>query len=201
MNETDVHELELPYRWGWLLVLGLVMVILGTLGIAFAVSLTLAGVLVFAVLALFAGGFQLWHGIAVREHRWSGRLLHLFVALMYLLLGGLLVWDPVAGAIGLTLLLAAFLIAIGLSRIGYAWKCRRRRWRWVLPLATGLIDLLLAVLILYGWPGTAFWVIGLFIAIELILNGWLLVGIALAVRRLEREGGAAAGADRSHVNP
>lgn len=202
MTDTAAMETtELPLRWGGLLMLGLAMVIIGTLGIGFAFSLTLAGVFVFGALALFAGLMQLWHGIAAREHRWSGRLLHLFVALLYLLLGGLLVWDPVSGAISLTLLLAGFLIAIGLSRLVYAWQCRRRRWRWALPLAGGLIELLLAGLILYGWPGTAFWVIGLFLAIELIVNGWLLVGVALAVRRLVRQGDAAAGAERDQANP
>lgn len=181
MTETEI--VELPVRWGWLLMLGLVMVVFGTLGIGFAFYLTLAGVIMFGVLALVAGAFQLWHGVALQEAEWSGRALHLFVALMYLALGGLLVWNPVSGAISLTLVLAGFLIAIGVSRLAYAWKCRRRRWRWMLSLAGGLIDLLLAGMIIYGWPGTAFWVIGLFMAIEMIVNGWLLTGVALSVRR------------------
>jgi uncharacterized membrane protein HdeD (DUF308 family) len=181
------EQRELPVKWGWLLALGLAMVVLGTLGIGLVFYLTLASVVVFGALALVAGGIQLWHGIAMQEVRWSGRALHLFVALLYLVLGGLLVWDPVSGAISLTLVLAGFLIALGVSRMAYAWKCRHRRWRWVLSLAAGLIELFLAGLIIYGWPGTAFWVIGLFIAIEMIVNGWLLAAVALAVRRVDHD--------------
>ncbi|MGD8312107.1 MAG: DUF308 domain-containing protein [Gammaproteobacteria bacterium] len=184
---TETEKLELPLKWGWLLALGLSMVVLGTLGIGLAFYLTLASVILFGALALVAGGFQLWHGMAMQEARWSGRALHLFVALMYLVLGGVLIWDPVSGSVSLTLVLAGFLFALGLSRLLYAWKCRRRRWRWMLSLAGGVIDLLLAGLIVYGWPGTAFWVIGLFVAIELIVNGWWVTGVALTVRRFNRE--------------
>jgi len=186
----NAEKYELPARWGWLLVLGLTMVVSGTLGIGFSFYLTLASVIMFGVLALVTGGIQLWHGIAMQEVKWSGRALHLFVALMYLGVGGLLVWDPVSGSISLTLVLAGFLIAIGVSRIAYAWRSRRRRWRWMLSLMGGLIDLFLAGMIIYGWPGTAFWVIGLFLAIELIVNGWLLTGIALAVRGFNRDSNA-----------
>jgi uncharacterized membrane protein HdeD (DUF308 family) len=194
------EKYQLPVRWGWLLVLGFTMIVFGTLGMGFSFYLTLASVIMFGVLALVTGGLQLWHGIATQEVKWSGRALHLFVALMYLGLGGLLVWDPVSGSISLTLVLAGFMIAIGVSRIAYAWRSRRLRWRWMLSLTGGLIDLFLAgLIIIYGWPGTAFWVIGLFLAIELIVNGWLLTAIALTVRRFNRDSNDASMASRGQA--
>jgi uncharacterized membrane protein HdeD (DUF308 family) len=187
-------ELELPLRWGWVLALGLLSIILGASGIVFVVAFTLASVLVFGALALIAGGLLLWHGLSRDGRRWSGRALQLFLGMAYLVLGGLLLWDPVSGSISLTLLLAAFLVAVGISRLAYAWKCRRQHWRWKLALAGGLIDLLLAGVIFYGWPGTGLWVIGLFVAIELLLNGWFLAAVALAARSAERaQGGSVSG--------
>ncbi len=187
MTTIETEKFELPVKWGWLFVLGISMIILGTIGMASAFYLTVASVILFGSF-MFAGGvLQLWHGIVTKEIKWSGRLLHIFVALCYLVLGGLLLWDPISGSLSLTLLLAGILIAIGVARLVYSWQCRKRGWQWALPFFGGLIDLLLAGLIFYGWPGTAFWVIGLFVAIEMIINGWLLTGIALAVRRLNNE--------------
>jgi uncharacterized membrane protein HdeD (DUF308 family) len=51
-------------------------------------------------------------------------------------------------------------------------------------LVSGVIDWLLAGTILYGWPGTAFWVIGLFVAIEMMVNGSLLLATAMAGRKM-----------------
>ena len=190
-TQTSFHEIhglqsELPLKWGWLLALGLTMIALGAIGLGFAFYLTLAGVLAFAVLALVGGSLQLLHALSAKEARWSGRVFHTLVALAYLILGGLLTWDPVSGSISLTLVLGAFLAVLGVSRLVYAWQCRRRGWRWKLGLAGGLVDLLLAGIVLYAWPATAFWVIGLFIAVELIINGWLLSVVALAARQVAR---------------
>lgn len=177
---------ELPVKWGWLLALGLVMMALGTLGLGFTFALTVAGVLVFGALALAGGLLQLWHGFTAREESWGGRGLHLLVAVAYLLLGGLLLWDPLSGSLSLTLFLAAFLLVVGLARGYYAWQARRRGWRWGLTAFTGLLDLLLGGLILAGWPGTGLWVIGLFLAIDLLFNGVLLTSLAFTVRRHRR---------------
>lgn len=179
---------ELPLKWGWLMLLGVMLIVGGTLGVTSAVYLTYLSILVFGAMALTAGLFQLWHVVTSDESMWSGRALHLFIAVAYLVLGGLIIWNPLSGTVSLTLLLAAFFLAVGVLRIYHAFKCRSEGWRWKLMGFGGLIDLGLAALILYGWPETAFWVIGLFIAIEMIISGWMLVGIAMATRKAEKDG-------------
>ena len=54
-------------------------------------------------------------------------------------------------------------------------------WYW--PLVSGLISILLGIMILAKWPVSGLWVIGLFVAIELIFNGWSYVFVALAARK------------------
>ena len=127
-------KFELPIKWGWLLGVGIALVVSGTLGIALAFYLTLASVIFFGALALVTGGFQLWHGLTTQESSWSGRAVHLLVALAYLVLGGLLLWDPLGGSISLTLVLTVFLFALGMFRLTYAWRCWHRGWRWGLML-------------------------------------------------------------------
>lgn len=177
---------ELPARWGWLLAVGAALVALGTFGLVFSVAFTIAGVITFAALALSAGILQLWHALTTREISWGGRGLHSLVALAYLLLGGLLLWNPVSGSLSLTLVLAAFLLVLGASRIAFAWRCRRQGWRWKFAAFAGAVDLVLAGLIVYGWPGTGFWVIGLFLAIDMLFTGSLLTALALTARSEQR---------------
>jgi len=46
-----------------------------------------------------------------------------------------------------------------------------------------MVDLVLAAIIILGWPATGLWIIGLFIAIEMIFHGWSYIIIALAARK------------------
>jgi uncharacterized membrane protein HdeD (DUF308 family) len=50
-------------------------------------------------------------------------------------------------------------------------------WIWVL--VSGAVSLLVGGLILARWPQSSLWVIGLFVAIELLLNGaaWIVLGL------------------------
>jgi uncharacterized membrane protein HdeD (DUF308 family) len=51
----------------------------------------------------------------------------------------------------------------------------------------GLISILLGIMIMAKWPSSAFWVIGMFIAIEMIVNGWSYVMVALSARQVEKD--------------
>jgi len=174
---------ELPLNWKWLLALGVFMLLAGTLGLGMSVAITIASMLFFALLIGTGGILQIAQGIQAKEQKWSGRIYHFIIGLLYIFTAGLIYWDPVAASEGMTIVLAALFTAIGITRIFNAIRCKQNEWRWLLPVLLGLIDIALAVFIIIGWPATGLWVIGLFVSIELIMNGWFLTLIALRVKR------------------
>jgi uncharacterized membrane protein HdeD (DUF308 family) len=65
----------------------------------------------------------------------------------------------------------------------YALEHRKQltdRWGWML--VSGIVDLILAAIILAGFPGTALWALGLLVGINMIFGGASLVGLGLAAR-------------------
>jgi uncharacterized membrane protein HdeD (DUF308 family) len=49
-------------------------------------------------------------------------------------------------------------------------------------LISGIIDLILAGIIIVGLPGTAVWALGLLVGINLLFGGVAMIGMALAAR-------------------
>ena len=97
--------------------------------------------------------------------------------------GLILLISPVGGAVSLTLLLIVFFAIEGVASIMYALEHRRElsgRWEWML--ISGLIDIVLAGIILAGFPGTAAWALGLLVGINMIFGGAALIAIALHAR-------------------
>ena len=111
---------------------------------------------------------------------WRGFWLHLLTGILYLVLGFLMVQRPLAAAAIFTLMLAAALFVGGLFRIIVALSERFYGWGWVL--LNGIITLVLGILIWQEWPQAAYWVIGLFVGIDMLLDGWSLVITVLTVR-------------------
>jgi uncharacterized membrane protein HdeD (DUF308 family) len=81
----------------------------------------------------------------------------------------------------LTLFLAFAILASGAARIAVAVQ-HRGQPGWIWLLLGGVAGVLLGGMIAARWPASSFFVIGLFIAIELIANGWTMVTLALAAR-------------------
>jgi len=171
---------EIQRLGGWFLGLGVVLAVLGAIAVVAAFAATLATVFLFGVLLLIAGMFQAVQ--AFLAARWKGFFWHLLLGLLYALLGAILLADPVEGAIGLTLLLAAFFVVGGVLRIVLAVQ-RRGQVQTGWFLFGGILDLLLGLLIWIGWPATGMWVIGLFLGIELLFAGLSLIMVGLAMPR------------------
>ena len=101
------------------------------------------------------------------------------------MLGVMLVWKPVEGALSLAMLLTAFFIVEGLFQALASVACReslRSTRGWML--ASGIADLALAAVILLSWPMSAGCALGIIAGVNLITSGWAIAMAALAGREL-----------------
>jgi uncharacterized membrane protein HdeD (DUF308 family) len=164
--------------WLWFLILGIVLILLGVLAIGVPFVATLTTVLVFGILLLAGGVVQVVSAILARG--WQGFFLHLLAGILHFIVGGLMIERPLLAAEALTLLLAVAFLAGGIARILYVLFERFPGWPWVL--LNGVVTLILGLAIWRQWPGSGIWVIGVFVGIDLIFNGWSWVMLALLVK-------------------
>ncbi|MBK1644333.1 hypothetical protein CKO25_06620 [Thiocapsa imhoffii] len=176
---------DLEKNWGWLFAFALFSILLGTLGLGMTFLLTELAMVFFAALLIVGGVFQLLD--ALKCSGWKSTAWHVLIALLYVAAGVYMTLHPTLAAVSLTLLLGIMFITVGILRAIMAFQVKPAKgWYW--PLLSGLVSLILGGLILAQWPASGLFIIGLFIAIELIFNGWSYLFIALAAR--------AAGKDR-----
>ena len=108
----------------------------------------------------------------------------LISAVLALGAGIILLAQPVQGTLTLTIVVGAYFLAEGVATIMYALEHRRElseRWSWLL--IAGIMDLLIAAVIITGLPGSALWAVGLLVGINLLFGGASLIGMALAARK------------------
>src|SRR6188768_882974 len=170
------HELQaLHKQWWCFLLLGVSLVVLGSICIADPLIASVASVVVLGFLMLAGGITQIissfWSG------KWSGMLLHMLIGVLYAVVGYMFIDQPVVNMALLTKFLAIFLIVAGTFRIVSALMTRFHDWGWVL--LNGIITLLLGLIINRQLPEASLWVIGLFVGIEMIFNGWAWIMLSL----------------------
>ncbi len=170
---------ELEKNWGWLMAFGVLSIVLGTIGLGMTFMLTELSLVFFGALLAVGGVFQILEAIKCRG--WKSILWHVLIALLYIGAGIVTMLHPALVGISLTLVIAYILIAVGLLRAYMAFQMKPAAgWYW--PLISGLVSVILGGMILAQWPQSGLWIIGLFIAIELLFNGWSYLFIALAAR-------------------
>lgn len=167
-------------KWGWLLFLGIVMVILGAIAMFIMPAATIGTVLVLGWLLMISGVIEMIH--AIRVQKWGGLFLHLVAGVLGILVGLLVVTHPIAGALAWTLLFAAFFTVIGLFRLLAAIYLKFSNWGWAV--FDGIVTLGLGILLWAEWPWSGFWFIGLALGVSLILRGWSYIMLALALHSL-----------------
>ena len=177
------HELHsLRSHWWCFLLLGIALVVLGAVCISEPLIPTLASVVFLGYLLIAAGIVQIvssfWSG------KWSGMLLHLLIGVLYAIVGYMIVDSPGVSMLLLTQFIAIFLIVGGLFRIISALVVRFQDWGWVA--LNGGVTLLLGIIIHRQLPEAALWVIGLFIGIEMIFNGWAWIMMSLGLRAVAK---------------
>lgn len=154
----------------------IVLLVLGAAALLLPAVASLTAALLFGWILLIGGGMGL--ASTLRSRQAPGFNWALVSAVVGIIAGLWLLFSPVAGVFSLTMILMAFLFADGLSSILYALDHRRSASpRWNRMMISGALDLLLAVLLLIGWPGTATWALGLILGFNLLFGGWALLGL------------------------
>ena len=165
----------------WLMGLGVLMIVLGSLGMWAVTAVTMMSMMVVGALFILASLAQ-WVDVFWRRH-WNDHGWRILVACLYLFIGWVMIREPAVASEVLTLYLAIFLILIGMIRILVALSSREFIG-WKMLLIVGISSLVLGVLILMQWPSSALWVIGLIVVLELLISGWSYVFIGFALKRL-----------------
>jgi uncharacterized membrane protein HdeD (DUF308 family) len=168
-------------HWGLFLLEGILLIVLGSLAVLVPAVASVAATIVFGWILLLSGVIGLITTLRARQapgFGWS-----LLSAIIGIAAGLVLLAMPVQGTLSLTAVLIAFLLVEGIVSILYAFEHRKGlsgRWSWML--ASGIIDVVLALILMAGLPGTAVWALGLLIGINMIFGGWALVWMALHAR-------------------
>jgi uncharacterized membrane protein HdeD (DUF308 family) len=186
-DNIDVRQTEagvtdaLRAHWRFFLIEGIVLLVLGAIAVCVPPLATVAVEVLLGWLILMSGVLGLVMTFQTRgSPGFSWSLLSAVVGIAAGIV--LLVW-PLSGVFSLTVMLTVFLVLEGMASIMYALAHRREKTsRWELMLVSGIVDLILAGLILAGLPGTAAWAIGLIVGINLLFGGVALIGLALQAR-------------------
>ncbi len=169
-------------HWRAFMAEGVLLVVLGLAAIALPLFAGLTTAILLGWVLLVAGLVGLVATVRTRgagAFTWS-----LLSAIVTLIAGVVLLVNPVAGLVTLTYVLIAYFVADGVFSIAGALSHRRElagRWEWML--VSGLVDFILAGVIVSGLPGSFLWVVGMLVGIDLVIGGVSLIGMASASRR------------------
>jgi len=156
------------------------LALLGILAIVRAVTATVVSMLFFGWLLVIAAGIEIVQAVMVGK--WAGLFQHWLGAVLFGVIGVLILWRPLVTAEILTLLMGAFFLVAGLFQLITPFVISLPDWGW--HTLNGLITLLLGIFVLAQWPVSGLWVIGLFVGIELVFYGVAWIALALDLRSL-----------------
>jgi uncharacterized membrane protein HdeD (DUF308 family) len=161
---------------GWLLALGIALIILGTVALGDTLTVTVVSVFLIGSLLITSGVFHVVHLVRHSEIRSFWNILATvcdFAAGLYM------VANPALGALTLTLVLAAFMLVSGVTRLIAVSRANLPHKFW--PVLDAILSIALGILLWVHWPWSGLWFIGFAIAIQLIFRGWTWVMIGLAL--------------------
>jgi uncharacterized membrane protein HdeD (DUF308 family) len=173
----------LQFKWGWIVALGVVYLIVGLVALVSIVTATAAGVLLVGIMMVIAGIAEVFSAFQIRT--WGKFTLWLLLGALYIFAGVTTFQNPVLAAVLLTFLLGLALVASGGMRLILAFGMKEST-PWILVAVSGAITLLLGLVILARWPVSSVYVLGLFLGIDLVIAGASWIGIGLDLRARAR---------------
>ncbi len=169
-------------KWGWIVALGIIFMLAGVIALGSVVMATVWAVTIVGIMMIMAGVAEIIAAFNVKD--WGKFAVWMLLGLLYVAAGVICFLNPFAAATVLTLMLGIALVVGGIVRMFLAWHMREagKPWGWIV--VSGIISILLGAMIIAKWPYSSFYVLGIFLGIDLIFIGssWLSIGLALKRR-------------------
>ena len=164
---------------GRLLWLGLAMVVLGIAAVVFPMASTLVAALLVGWTLLFGGALTFVGSFSMHgTGPFFGALLS---GLLSLAAGAFIVFSPLAGAVGLTLLLGFLFMFQGAFEIFFAFELRPLPGWWGM-LLSGLASAVLAIVIAVGWPAISTIALGILLGVNFLSTGLGYIAVSRALK-------------------
>lgn len=183
-RDIDLNSLKgamgrIQSNWIWFLAFGLGLVLLGLVAFANLFVTTLATIFVLGMLMLAAGIAHIV--LAIRSRNSSRFWVWLVSGLLYAAAGLLVIVNPLLASTVITLFVALALLVAGVGRLwaGLGSSADREK---IWFIVSGVLTMLTGVLIATGWPVNSLWVVGLFLAVDLLIQGFAYASFGLALR-------------------
>lgn len=180
MKNTDTSPRKMSFLQhfmssAWLAgLLAVLEMVFGFILLSFPFILGTSAVWVCGFVLVIVGIARLVQAFMYAYNRWW----NFPAGIVFIALGVLMVLLPVLSLELWTLMLGCAFTLGGIVRLGIAISKRKEQgsaWRFF----NALVTLILGVLVLWQWPASSLWLIGTFIAIEMIFSGWTLLFLAL----------------------
>ncbi|GGT43070.1 MULTISPECIES: HdeD family acid-resistance protein [Streptomyces] len=180
MADPAVEGKKLSRSFGRLALLGTLLAVAGLVGLVYTGVATLTSMLLFGWLLLIGGLVGLLHAIESRgtNYFWLG----VVVAALNIAAGVVVIRHPHGTAEALTMFAALLFLTGGLFRLVGSVVVRGPQFGWTL--LQGAFGLMLGLLVLFDWPHSSRYVLGLFFSLALLFDGLGLIAIGVGGRRI-----------------
>jgi uncharacterized membrane protein HdeD (DUF308 family) len=177
-SAKDTTE-DLVKKFGkYSLFIGIMLVIIGSTGILLPTLMSLEA-------AVFIASFMIVGGVFWAMHTYNyarKSVMDWLKPLILILTGGFMMYMPHVGIATLGLLLSFYLFVDAFGSFSLAQDLYPAKgWGWMT--FNGVFSILLAVLFLVGWPATSMWLVGIYVAISLIFDGWALIFVGWNLKK------------------
>jgi uncharacterized membrane protein HdeD (DUF308 family) len=152
--------------WGWIMAYGIVSVLVGIAAFIWPFAATYAATMVIGVLLFVSGVFSIAAGLFGQGH--EGRLYAVVFGVLTVIVGAIMVFEPVTGALSLTLIIAVWLAVRGVLEVVLGLRMRRRRG---LMIVLGVLNILLAIFIMATVPWSALTLPGFILGLSFLVGG------------------------------
>jgi uncharacterized membrane protein HdeD (DUF308 family) len=154
--------------------------LLGVTAIVRSVSATVTSMVFFGWLLALSSIIEFADAFMVGN--WAGFFQHLLAAILFGVVGVMMLSKPVISAEAVTYLMAMFFLIAGLYQLVASMWTHLPGWGW--QAVNGIVSSILGGLVLAEWPVSGLWAIGLFVGIDLVFAGWSWIALALDLHKM-----------------